>query len=146
MRGLLFFALCALLAAGCSANGDAPPSSPESRAAQGQAWFRSYCAACHGLDAQGGGPVAAYLTTPPADLTRIAARAGGTFDPAKVASFIDGRARVAAHGSPEMPVWGRSLDDRRGEGFADETLLSPGAILALVEYLASIQIPVDPTP
>jgi mono/diheme cytochrome c family protein len=141
MRGHLAL-LSALLLVACSANGGAPPSSPESRAVQGQAWFRGYCSSCHGAGATGDGPVAGYLTTPPADLTRIAINNGGVFDKAKVASFIDGRARVAAHGSPEMPVWGRALDDRRGGGFADETLLSPGTILVIVEYLASIQVPV----
>jgi len=120
--------------------GETPaPTTPESRAELGRSWFRSYCVACHGVDARGNGPVAPHLTTPPSDLTRIAARQGGHFDKGEVAAFIDGRQRVAAHGSPEMPVWGRALDDRRSEGFADETLLAPGSIYLIVEYLESIQ-------
>lgn len=132
--------LVAIALSACAPNGgeSEPPSSPETRAAQGQSWFRSYCAACHGIDARGHGPVAEYLTTQPADLTRIAAR-DGSFDKARIAGFIDGRVRVKAHGSPEMPVWGRPLDDRSSGGFSDETLLEPGAIYLIVEYLASIQ-------
>ena len=76
-----------------------------------------------------------------ADLTRIAARNSGRFDAAEVARFIDGRERIAVHGSPEMPAWGRRYDDRREYGFRDETLLAPGTILLLVDYLGSIQAP-----
>lgn len=135
-----------LLFGGCAEEPEdvALPSSPESRAELGGAWFHSYCASCHGVDATGDGPVADYLTTKPADLTRIAARRGGVFDNAEIAKFIDGRQRVSAHGSPEMPVWGRPLDDRRQTGFQDETLLSPGTILLVVDYLASIQVAASP--
>jgi len=38
----------------------------------GQEMFRSYCAACHGLDAKGSGPAASALKTPPTDLTTLA--------------------------------------------------------------------------
>ena len=123
--------------------GTPAPTTPESRAELGRSWFRSYCVACHGVDAKGDGPVAPHLTTAPPDLTRIAARHGGRFDKADVAGFIDGRRRVATHGSPEMPVWGRALDDRRSRGFADETLLAPGSIYLIVEYLESIQVPLE---
>ena len=139
----LTVAVVFLAASGCvQENGaSALPSTPESRAEQGGIWFQRYCSACHGASARGDGPVAAELSTPPADLTRIAARSAGGFDAATVAEFIDGRTRVAAHGSPEMPVWGRSLDDRLSGGFADETRLGPGTILLIVDYLSSIQRP-----
>jgi hypothetical protein len=68
-------------------------------------------------------------------------RAGGTFEAAKVAGFIDGRTRVDAHGEREMPVWGRLYDDRNENLMSDETLLSPGMIFEIVEYLGSIQAP-----
>ncbi len=110
------------------------------RVASGQRLFGAYCASCHGRDGQGNGPVAAALTTRPADLTRIAARSGGAFDAAVVAAFIDGRTRIAAHGEREMPVWGRLYDDRNENIMGDETLLSPGMIFNIVEYLRTIQV------
>lgn len=98
-----------------------------------------YCGSCHGASARGDGPVASALTPRPADLTRIASRNHGVFDAAEVARFIDGRARVDAHGSSDMPVWGRRFDDRVEHLVADETRLAPGTIYLVVEYLRSIQ-------
>jgi len=101
--------------------------------------FRQYCASCHGLDAAGGGPVARALRTPPADLTRIAARRGGSFPDGDVAAFIDGRFELDAHGTREMPIWGRRL----AEPIADDTTgdeVARGRIQILVEYLKSIQV------
>ncbi len=109
------------------------------RVSTGRLLFAAYCSACHGAEGQGNGPVAAALRTPPAELTRIAARAGGTFDAAKVASFIDGRTRIEAHGEREMPVWGRLYDDHNQSIMSDETLLSPAMIFYIVEYLRTIQ-------
>jgi mono/diheme cytochrome c family protein len=137
--GALF--LGALL--GCAGDGPSPaaPSTPESRAAAGDELFRRYCASCHGVSGRGDGPVAASLRLPPADLTRIAARRDGKFDAPATASYIDGRTRVVAHGSAEMPTWGRRFDDRLETSAADETKLAPGDIYLIVEYLRSIQRP-----
>jgi hypothetical protein len=76
---------------------------PASNAA---AMFESYCAPCHGKDATGTGPVAKALTKAPADLTRIAARNGGTFPDVKVKRYIEGLDEIPAHGTRDMPMWG----------------------------------------
>lgn len=110
------------------------------RVASGQRLFAAYCSSCHGLRGQGDGPVAVALKTKPADLTHLAQRAGGAFDASKVAAFIDGRTRIEAHGEREMPVWGRLYDDRNENLMTDESLLSPGMIFDIVEYLRTIQI------
>lgn len=138
---VLSFCLVATTVAACSSKQAAVPSSEATRAEVGEQTFHSYCSSCHGMSGVGDGPVAQHLTTPPADLTEIAKRNNGRFDRAQVARFIDGRARLTVHGSPEMPAWGRRYDDRREDGFRDETLLAPGTILTLVDYLASIQEP-----
>jgi len=74
----------------------------------GRDLFEFYCATCHGRDGTGGGPVASALKTPPADLTKIAARNGGTFPRARVIGLVTGDdiLGTSAHGSREMPVWG----------------------------------------
>ena len=46
--------------------------------------FRAHCAACHGLDGKGSGPVAPTLKIKPADLTVIAKNNGGKFPEARV--------------------------------------------------------------
>ena len=68
--------------------------------------YRSHCAACHGLDGKGGGPVAPTLKIKPADLTVIAKDSGGIFPEARVRTTISGDEVLASHGSREMPIWG----------------------------------------
>jgi mono/diheme cytochrome c family protein len=141
-HALLVLWLAALpVVSGC-AGGDAP-SEPaayaRSLAGSGREWFRTYCASCHGTSARGDGPSADSLREPPSDLTRISARNAGRFDAARVARYIDGRTALPEHGTREMPIWGRRLDDRTGETLAEETRLAPGAIFLIVEYLRSIQ-------
>jgi mono/diheme cytochrome c family protein len=104
----------------------------------GRADFMRYCASCHGVDAHGKGPVAETLRTPPADLTRIAKRHGGRFPAGDIAAFIDGRTVVTAHGTREMPVWGRILGEKIAEGTTEDEV-ARGRIDALVAYLMTIQ-------
>lgn len=72
----------------------------------GEKIFRSYCAACHGVNGKGDGPAAPALKTALPQLTTIAKRNGGTFPTARVRSIIAGDGVPAAHGSRAMPVWG----------------------------------------
>lgn len=81
----------------------------------GRDLFQFYCAACHGRDGKGGGPVVPALRVAPADLTTIATRNAGAFPRARVESFVTGDPDhlTPAHGSKDMPVWGtifRALD------------------------------------
>lgn len=71
--------------------------------------FREYCAACHGLSGRGDGPAAPALKTAPADLTRLSARNGGKFPDARVRRYIEGLDEISAHGSRDMPIWGKAL-------------------------------------
>ena len=74
---------------------------------QGPDLYKAYCAVCHGSDAKGNGPLAKWLRTAPADLTRIASRNGGSFPLARVQGVISGAESMSAgHGTREMPVWG----------------------------------------
>jgi hypothetical protein len=82
--------------------------------------------------------VADTLRTPPADLTRVARHHGGNFPAGDIAAYIDGRTAVAAHGTREMPVWGRVLGEKIAEGTAEDEV-ARGRIDALVAYLISIQ-------
>ena len=117
----------------------AAPDVPEpTGAAGGKIIFRQTCASCHGNDARGAGPVARSLKTPPADLTRIAARRGAAFSADAVAAFVDGREYVAAHGPREMPVWGESLAQAVNAKDVREARIA-GAIHMVVQYLETIQ-------
>jgi mono/diheme cytochrome c family protein len=71
---------------------------------QGPALYKAYCAACHGPEAKGNGPAASTLKVPPADLTRISARNGGTFPLMRIERIISGDEERRGHGP--MPAWG----------------------------------------
>ena len=102
---------------------------------EGRELFRSYCAACHGADARGGGPAASSLKGKPPDLTRIAERRGGTFPLQQIERIITGEETAAtAHGSREMPVWGPIF----GQIQRDQNL-GKIRVRNLASYLESLQ-------
>ena len=68
--------------------------------------FVTWCGPCHGRTGIGDGPVVASLNTKPSNLTLLKQRAGGEFPSDEVFKRVDGRDFPAAHGTPEMPVWG----------------------------------------
>jgi len=107
------------------------PTSP----ASGKEMYTHYCAACHGAEGKGNGPAADALKTPPTDLTALSKNNGGTYPALKVSSAIRGTAKVAAHGSQEMPVWG---DLFRAISGGHQTEVDQ-RIANLVSYIKSLQ-------
>lgn len=111
---------------------DAQPTA----AATGDYLFRTYCAACHGTNARGDGPLADSMRRRPSNLTEIAKRNKGVFPTEEMLRVIDGREPVKGHGGPDMPVWGdvfaRSVD-------GGDPAVVQARIKALVAYLESIQ-------
>ena len=73
---------------------------------RGQIEFLLNCAGCHGTDAKGSGPQSPKLHIKPADLTVLAKRNHGRFDPGAVYQMIDGRNPRLSHHNADMPVWG----------------------------------------
>ncbi len=105
-------ALSATLWAGsiCAAQNshrEKPKSTPLINSIQGPELYKAYCASCHGVGAKGDGVMTASLRVKPSDLTRIAARNGGTFPLMRIESIISGETLPpTGHGSSQMPVWG----------------------------------------
>jgi mono/diheme cytochrome c family protein len=118
-------------------------ASSEVVAQLGRESYLQYCASCHGLDARGDGPVGASLKQAPPDLTAVAERRQGSFSDREIASLIDGRSMPMAHGTREMPVWGRRFSAQLGGGEVGEESVR-GYLLLLVEYLRSIQRSPEP--
>jgi mono/diheme cytochrome c family protein len=132
---LLYKLLIALDVIVLSATMALSAESPE--VARGRALYLDHCAVCHGRTGDGRGPMAPVLSTPPTNLRRLSERYGNPLPTEQIASFIDGRADVRAHGPRDMPVWGGSVwQAEPGKG-------EPGQVTApvasLVEYLQSIQ-------
>jgi mono/diheme cytochrome c family protein len=126
--------LALTMALSACASGEAP----RQQAAAGERIYKVSCAACHGLDARGTGPVAPLLTVPVPDLTRIAQRRSGEFPELEVFRIIDGQADLAGHGPRHMPVWGYEFF---GEDADDEVAhrRATDKVDLLVAYLRSIQ-------
>jgi mono/diheme cytochrome c family protein len=100
--------------------------------------FRTFCASCHGVDARGNGPVASRLKSKVPDLTRIAARNGGTFPKERVRKAIDGQTRPPTHGLPDMPVWGWEFYARQDEDAVRRQRVEE-LVMRLVDYLQTTQ-------
>lgn len=110
----------------------------------GKQEYDAKCAVCHGMGGKGDGPMAGQLRTPPADLTGLAKRNQGVVPVARMFEVIEG-ANIPAHGTREMPVWGREfrIEDaqyyKEARGSYDAAVLVRGRILALVDYINRIQ-------
>jgi hypothetical protein len=117
----------------------------------GKAEYIFVCAACHGADGKGAGPMADALKTKPADLTTITKRNHGVFPLNRIYETIDGRAEVKLHGSRDMPIWGYRytpsllcndfpvLCKEYSDPVFDPQTVATRRMLALIDYLYRLQ-------
>lgn len=99
----------------------------------GKMEYQSSCAACHGMDAKGNGPVSKELKTRPADLTVLAKNNNGVFPYDTVYQMIDGRnTTIRSHGTREMPIWGYRFGPPQAFRYKNR-------MLAVIDYLKHIQ-------
>lgn len=127
-KGALLVGLILMLAAGGS----------RAQAAGNKDYLQD-CAECHGADGKGGQSekraIPGYIST---DLTQISKRNGGEFPRQKVYDAIDGRDRIAAHFSGDMPRWGaRYRVDANDQPRSDQGVRD--RISGLVDFIESIQ-------
>ena len=104
---------------------------------EGRDNFASYCAVCHGMDGRGNGAAAPAMRAPVPDLTTLAVRQNGRFDSAAVEYVVRGTGKkmaTPAHGTPDMPIWGRVFAPLPG----DQPVASM-RVKNLVQYIESIQ-------
>jgi mono/diheme cytochrome c family protein len=117
----------------------------------GKTEFDSSCAACHGADGKGTGPLSAELKTKPADLTVLAKKNNGVFPVNSAFETIYGLKSIIAHGTRDMPIWGYryapDLNAAIGPSPTDRFTrrsYEPDAVvrtrtLAVIDYLNRIQ-------
>ncbi len=105
----------------------------------GKQLYYRFCAACHGEQAKGDGPVASYFKVAPPDLTQLAKRSGGVYPADEVRKIIDGRGGEGTHGTRQMPVWGVELYVASPES-PDKHKQVEELIDQLVEYLRTVQV------
>jgi len=106
----------------------------------GEALFWRHCVSCHGLSAEGNGPMAPSLVVQPKDLTALAAENGGTFPTLRVIRRIDGRDPLVNHGS-SMPVYGPffAVDDTPTKTETGQPIMTSSPVVDLVAYIRSLQ-------
>jgi mono/diheme cytochrome c family protein len=124
-------ALAGVVLSAC--DGGEPASTPAVAGDGRAAWLES-CAVCHGESGRGDGPFAALLRAPPPDLTLLAQRNGGNFPERAIARAVDGRNMPGAHGTADMPVWGREW---RATGDGEAAVKA--RLIAVTTYLESLQ-------
>jgi mono/diheme cytochrome c family protein len=98
-----------LVSMAISVSGQTTPQRPQPiRPVDGATIFRNNCAACHGLEGKGDGPVSKVLKRNVPDLTRLSQRNGGVFPSTHVRTTITFGADnlLPTHGSKTMPIWG----------------------------------------
>jgi len=106
---------------------------------EGGKLFQVACAACHGADATGHGPVAPALKTSPTDLTQLATGNGGTFPRDRVIQVIAGERQVTAHGTREMPVWCQRFAPTGSGATAAASIYARRQLERLATYIESVQ-------
>lgn len=110
----------------------------------GELLFKENCVSCHGVTGQGEGPLSAGLGTPPADLTKIAARRDGVWPMLEVMSILDGYLK-ATNPREDMPIIEDLLDNDTAEFDTGNglTTLVPVKLIEVANYLETLQ---DPRP
>ncbi len=148
MKRLCCLLLPGLTLLGCTST-PAPPPSPavpelsweQVDNADGKTLYDGLCATCHGLGAEGDGPVAEALAVAVPDLTRLSERNNGRFPLARVEKTIYGPEMLEIHGGPQMPLWGPAI-----EGVFDDLphvnreAFAASRIRRISRYLESLQV------
>jgi len=98
--------------------------------------YFNHCAACHGDNGEGTGPVAASMRVAVPNLRTLAQRNGGSFPRDAVVAYIDGRNVIAPHGDRQMPIWGDVF--RGADQEADERTVRR-RINAIADFISMLQ-------
>src|SRR6516165_1971132 len=139
LKSLLVAATAVLVAAGISF-ADQTQSKitipvEKTAAYNGKQMYTSYCAPCHGTDGRGNGPAAVALKNPPTDLSALTRNNHGKFPDAHVYEVLQFGSNIPAHGSAEMPVWGKILANMNTANSQEKDLRMSN----LTRYVESIQ-------
>lgn len=140
LKSLLITAMAALLTVSLSFAQQSEPNKiviPVNKTAptNGKQMYMNYCAPCHGVDGKGQGPAASAMKTSPTDLTVLAKNNNGKYPDAHIVTVLRFGSELPAHGSAQMPVWGRILGNMNRSNDMDKQL----RISNLSRYLETIQ-------
>lgn len=143
-RFSIFVSIAALFAAAgfgaaflCAQQSTIDINAPATHANNGKQMYVDYCAQCHGLDGRGGGPIAAALKIPPADLTMLSKNHHGSYPADHVLSVLQFGVEEPAHGTKDMPAWGHAF--MRMDHIGNDRSMQQMRISNLVHYVETLQ-------
>ena len=113
----------------------------QARLTHGEELYTELCAVCHGYSGKGDGPAATALRQIPTDLTLLAVSNNDEFPRAELEKSIYGKGRIDAHGSMDMPVWGRAFEYTKPEWTRTRRInFAQHRIHNIVEYIETLQV------
>lgn len=113
-RAAIFWTAWAAIAFWAEAGSAAEMSSVE----RGNAHYLLFCANCHGVNADGKGPLVDLLKVTPSDLTLLRQTGGGVSVSERVVNAVAGRHEVAS-GERKMPIFNENLEIKTVVEIAD---------------------------
>jgi mono/diheme cytochrome c family protein len=109
----------------------------------GKNLYDANCTACHGPTGKGDGFYAEQLKsgTKVPNLTELSKKNNGVFPFAQVSEIIDGTKETKAHGTRDMPIWGREFSTKNLElnPYQTPEAFARAKIIALTEYIYTLQ-------
>ena len=113
----------------------------QARLTHGEDLYNELCAVCHGLSGTGDGPAVSALTQRPLDLTALAETNDNVFPREALEESIYGKNRIAAHGTLDMPVWGRTFEFTRPDWSRHQRRnFARHRINNIVDYIETLQV------
>ena len=112
----------------------------QARMTHGEDLYNELCAVCHGQSGKGDGPAVPALKQRPVDLTMLTVGHDNEFPREVLFEAIYGKNRISAHGTLDMPIWGRAFEftkpnwaRMKRKNFAKQRIHN------IVDYIESLQ-------
>ncbi len=103
--------------------------------------YNELCAVCHGTSGTGDGPAVSALKQQPIDLTVLTAGNNGVFPRDSLEESIYGKNRIKAHGTLDMPIWGRAFEFTKPDmGRVQRMQFARHRIDNIIDYIESMQV------
>lgn len=113
----------------------------QARMTHGEELYNELCAVCHGQSGKGDGPAVPALKQQPLDLTALKSRNDNVFPQDDLEKSIYGKNRIPAHGTLDMPIWGRAFEFTKPDwSRAKRIKFAKHRIHNIAEYIESLQV------
>ena len=113
----------------------------QARMTHGEELYNELCAVCHGRTGKGDGPAVPALNQRPTDLTVLTVSNDNEFPRVALEESIYGKNRIRAHGTLDMPIWGRAFEFANPDwGRHRRQKFAKHRIHNIVEYIESLQV------